>query len=340
MRAREIGLIARAQGLASRLLSRAALETLAEADDLTALARGLEQSGVLPEPIGQPLDAFAIERAIGRAANGYIETLRRWQEAPPGVLDVFAADHDRRSLRALLRGAAQGAPSEARGAGLQPTPLLPRLALVELARQPSPAGVVGHLVTLAHPDAPQLLPFVRKTQPDLLALDRVLLQAFADRATRAAAHADRILRDFVTELIDIGNAENALAMAGESAEVDAADNFVSGGRWLSRSAFRSAATSSSPQLALTRLTASLARSPLSSSLPLVTRDAGHLIRGFLSKVLERLTRHARMDPLGSAPLLRVLLRIDAQSRDLRALAWGVTLGAPVSLRKQQLVTPR
>jgi vacuolar-type H+-ATPase subunit C/Vma6 len=340
MRAPEIGLIARAQGLASRLFSRAALENLAEADDLTALARGLEQSGALQDPIGQPLDVFAIERAVGRAANGYIETLRRWQEAPPGVLDVFAADQDRRSLRALLRGAGQGAPGEARVGGLQPTPLLPRLALIELARQPSPADVVGHLLTLAHPDAAQLLPFVRKTQPDLLALDRVLLQAFADRATRAAVHTDRILCDFVAELIDIGNAENALAMAGEPADVDAADNFVSGGRWLSRSAFRSAVTSGTPQLALTRLTASLARSPMFSSLPVVAADAGHLIRGFLSNMLARLARHARMDPLSSAPLLRVLLCIDAQSRDLRTIAWSVTLGAPVSLRKQQLVTPR
>jgi hypothetical protein len=60
---------------------------------------------------------------------------------------------------------------------------------------------------------------------------------------------------------------------------------------------------------------------------------------FLSNTLARLTRLARVDPLSSATVLRVLLLIDAQSRDLRALAWGVTLGTPVSLRKQQLVTP-
>lgn len=341
MRTREIGLIARAHGLGSRLCSRATLESLAEADDLTAFARDLERSGAIRDPIGLPLDVFAIERAVTRSANEYVATLRRWQEAQPGVLDVFAADQDRRSLRALLRGAAQGAASEARLEGLLPTPFLPRLALIELARQPSPAGVVGHLAMLAHPDAPRLLPFVRNTQPDLLALDRVLLQAFADRATRAAARGgDRTLREFVAELIDAGNAQNALAMAGEHRDTDPALNFVDGGRWLSPSAFRAAASSTSPQRALTLLTTALARSPIALSSPVAPRDAAHRDRLFLSSAMARLARHARVDPLGSAPILLVLLRIDAQSRDLRALAWGVTLGVPAALRKQQLVTPR
>jgi vacuolar-type H+-ATPase subunit C/Vma6 len=335
----EIGLIARASGLGSRLLSREAIESLADANDVAAFGHSLERLGGIRDPIGWPLDVFAVERAIERTAYHYIETLRRWEEAPPGVLDVFTANQDRRSVRALLRGAAQGASSDARIAGLLPTPLLPRLALHELARQPSPAHVVSQLVMLAYPDAAQLLPLVRSTRPDLLAIDRVLLAGFAQRATRAAARGDRLLREFVAESIDVGNAQNALVTAGEFRDMDATDDFVGGGRWLSRSAFRSAATSSSPQQALSRLTAALARSPIASSLPIVAPDTGHLDRMFLSNTLARLTRLARVDPLSSATVLRVLLLIDAQSRDLRALAWGVTLGTPVSLRKQQLVTP-
>ena len=335
----EIGLIARARGLGSRLLSRAAIESLAEVDDLATFAHGLERLGGLGDPIGQPLDVFAVEAAIARTAHRHIETLRRWEQAPPGVLDVFAANQDRRSLRALLRGAAEGASSDARSDGLLPTPLLPRLALVELARQPSPAHVVGQLVRLAYPEAARLLPLVRSTRPDLFAIDRVLLEAFAQRATRAAARGDRLLRQFVAELIDVGNAQNALAIAGELRDADTADNFVEGGRWLSQPAFQNAVTSGSPQQALAQLTAALARSPIAASLPVVAPDTGLLDRMFLSSTLERLTRQARVDPLSSAPVLQVLLRIDAQSRDLRALAWGVTLDTPVSLRKQQLVTP-
>jgi vacuolar-type H+-ATPase subunit C/Vma6 len=335
----EIGLIARARGLGSRLLSRAAIESLAEVHDLATFAHGLERLGGTRDPIGQPLDVFAVEVAIARAAHRNVNILRRWEEAPPGVLDVFVANQDRRSLRALLRGAAQGASSEARRAGLLPTPLLPRLALVQLARQPSPAHVVGQLVMLAYPDAVRLLPLVRSTRPDLFAIDRVLLEGFAQRATRAATHGDRLLREFVAELIDVGNAQNALAIAGEFRDAGTVDNFVDGGRWLSRSAFQNAVTSSSPQLALARLIEALRRSPIASSLPVVAPDTGLLDRMFLSNTLDRLTRQARIDPLSSAPVLKMLLRIDAQSRDLRTLAWGVTLGTPVSLRKQQLVTP-
>jgi hypothetical protein len=56
-------------------------------------------------------------------------------------------------------------------------------------------------------------------------------------------------------------------------------------------------------------------------------------------LLEWLARASRIDPLSTAPLLRVLMLVEAQSRDLRALAWGAVLGTPPSLRLQRLVTP-
>jgi hypothetical protein len=64
-----------------------------------------------------------------------------------------------------------------------------------------------------------------------------------------------------------------------------------------------------------------------------------LERVFLGKTLQRLKQQSRSEPLGSARLLGVLLRLEAQARDLRALAWGAALGTPPATRKQQLVTP-
>jgi vacuolar-type H+-ATPase subunit C/Vma6 len=335
----EIALVARARGLARHLLARETLETLAEADDVEAFARRLSRLDAATDPVAEPYSVFAVERAIGRTANRHLRTLYRWQEGAPGVLDVFAAHQDRRSLRALPRGAAQGAPSEARLEGLLPTPSLPQLALTELAHQASPAGVVGHLVLVSHPDVPRLLPLVRRTQVDLLALDAALLSGFADRTTRAAAGADEATREFVGMLIDLGNAQNALLMAGEPRDFNPGDVFVAGGRWLTASAFVSAAARASRQQALTALTAALARSPLAPALPVVESDLLNLDRAFLGAALKRLTYAARLAPLSTAPLLRVLLLIEAQSRDLRMLAWSAAFGAPPSLRRQQLVTP-
>ena len=104
---------------------------------------------------------------------------------------------------------------------------------------------------------------------------------------------------------------------------------------LSRVIFEAA----SPQRALTMIAAELARSPLAAVLPVTAGDVGHLDRAVLVAALQWLTRTARLNPLSAAPLLRFLLLVEAQTRDLRALAWGAALRTPVLLRKQQLVTP-
>lgn len=335
----ELALVARSRGVGIHLLSRAALESLADASDLSAFARGLARMGTQLDPMGDVPDLAAIELAAGRTAARHMRTLLRWQQRSPGVLDVFIADQERRSLRALLRGALQGAPSTARLAGLLPTPALPVAALAELARQPSPFAVVAQLVALRHPDAARLVPLVAKTQPELFPIEVALLRGLAARAGAAARLGDGILQNFVRERIDLGNVQNALLLAGGPRDIDPVDAFVDGGQWLSREQFVKAAASTSRQACLTGVTSALARSPLAPVLPVVADHLASLERAFLANLMERLARDARIQPLGTAPLLRVLLRIEAQSRDVRALAWGVTLGTPPAMRRQDLVTP-
>ncbi len=339
MRTGEIALIARARGVSTRLLSRETLETLAETDDLPGFARGLSRLGGAIDPVGEPADIFVIERAIGRTANRHLRTLYRFQERRRGVLDVFAALQDRRSLRAILRGAAQGASPETRLDGVLPTPLLPQRALLELAHQASPAAAVSQLTLLGHPDAQRLLPIVQQSQPDLLAVDIVLLRGFAERATRIASGTDGPMRDFVSALIDVGNAQNALLVSSAPRDIDPKAIFVHGGRWLTVGAFVSAANAGSQQSALDAIAAAFARSPLASSLPVVASDFASVDRAFLTAALRMLAHTTLLNPLSTAPVLRVLLLVDAQCRDLRALAWGAVLATPASLRKQQLVTP-
>lgn len=334
----ELALVSRARGLATHLLKRDALESLADAPDLYSFARALARTGRL-EPLGDAPDLAAIEQAVRRTAARHLRTLARWQEAAPGVLDVFFASQDRRSLRAFLRGALQGAPAEARLAGLVPTPTLPERALTELAREPTPKGVVLHLVLLRHPDAARLLPLVAKAQPELFALEAALLRGWAARALDAAKRGDAVLRDYVTGAIDLGNAQDALLLSSGPRDVDAASCFVDGGRHLAKDAFVQVAQAPSRPAALELLRKALAGSTLDDVFPVGADDPAHVDRRFLALTLERLGRAARALPLGTAPLLRFLLALEAQGRDLRTLAWGVVLGAPPALRRQDLVTP-
>jgi len=335
----ELALVARARGVSTHLLSREALESLAESPDLPALARALARLGPTIEPVGETADIEAIEQAIRRTAARHLRRLGRWQQRSPGVLDVFWADQDRRNLRALIRGALQGAPVAARSSGLLPTPRLPERALTELARQASPQAVVRQLLLMGDAEASALLPHVQKAQPELFAIEVALLQAMASRAVVAAREGDETLRQYVRERIDLGNVQNALLITGAPRDVDVAAAFVEGGRWLSRQAFASAAGAASPQAALASMRAALAESPLAHTLPLVAGDASRLDRAHLAATVERLGRLARTEPMGSATLLGVLLRLEAQARDLRAVAWGAALGTPPALRRQQLVTP-
>jgi hypothetical protein len=212
--------------------------------------------------------------------------------------------------------------------------------LSRLAAASSPAEVVGELVLVNHPDARRLRPLVQASQIDLFAADVALLEGFAERATRAAVRADRQARDFVHLLIDAGNVQNALLLASGSGDVIPADIFTRGGRWLSGQAFVAAASTNRPERALTLLAAALVGSPLASALPVVAGDAAAFDRLSLVVLLRHFTRAARLEPLSTAPLLRVLLLIDAEGRDLRALAWGTELRTPPAVRTHQLVTPR
>jgi hypothetical protein len=137
----------------------------------------------------------------------------------------------------------------------------------------------------------------------------------------------------------VGNVQQALLVAGGPREIDPAEVFVEGGQWVPRDRFIAAASAGSSQAALAVLTTALHGSPLVSSLPVVAGDIAQMDRVFLTDVLARLKQHARLEPLGTAPILLLLLRLAAQSRDLRTLAWGAALGTPPLVRKAHLVTP-
>ena len=101
-------LIARVCGRAAHLVGRRRLIELARAGDLVRMVSLLEEaygSSLGVAPGSTPLQT---ELAVRRAAAFHLATLARWSRRHPDLLTPFFLDEDRRSVRALLRGAAAG----------------------------------------------------------------------------------------------------------------------------------------------------------------------------------------------------------------------------------------
>lgn len=311
------GLNARARGLASHLLGRQALDGLIGSTSLSALARVLIDRGAIEEL--DAANAASLERALRRAAHHAWSKLTPW--APSVVFDVFFADRDRRTIRALLRGALQEASQQTRLAAAFPTPRLPERALEVLAGRSSPQQVVEELLLLSHPDAAALMLSARSKRPDLFELEAALSRSSLERA-RSAARCDRVLRRFVAERIDQTNQQNAVLLAGTK-DVAPEAIFIDGGLALKLETFLEIA-SLDREAALSRFD---------------ERDLPRMERRALSASIERTHKALRLDPIGAAQTLFFLLRLEAQTIDLSRIVWGVALGVPPPLLRAELVTP-
>jgi vacuolar-type H+-ATPase subunit C/Vma6 len=250
---------------------------------------------------------------------------------------IVLEDEDRRSVRAILRGAAAGAASEARLAGLIPTPALPERLLEELAAKPTPKEVAALLAVWGHPFGPAAVGAASVEHPDLFRLELEIDRVFAARAVAGARRGGPVLRAFVADAIDYANAMAALVLAAGESEQPPASAFLAGGRRLDRQRFLEAVAAGAGA------GAKLAAAFGADEAALLQRhagDAGALERELLALRIRRLRDLARRDPLGSAPLLLYFLRLRAEQENLRLLLWGAALGAPDALRRDRLVPSR
>jgi vacuolar-type H+-ATPase subunit C/Vma6 len=320
---------ARVRGLGSRLLPPEEMSRLSEAADLQALARALATLGVLPQEM-PGATAPALELALRRAAGAPVRIVRRWlgdrEEAMAVALDV----EDRRSLRALIRGAAEGVHADARLAGLIPTPTLPERLLQELAGRVRIRDQATLLIAAGHPYGPAILAAAAAAVPDLFAIELAIARTFAERALRGARHAGSFLRAYVGGLIDSDNCRIVLHLAGRELAEPLAPAFLVGGR-LSPAELERAARAGNSQTAA-RMIGAAVGGRLGS---LVVRHASNpaaLEEALEAHDLEYLRHHARLDPLGPAPALFYLRQLRQQSVALGRLVWGLDFGLPSNPR--------
>lgn len=327
----------RARGLGTHLLDRSALEELATSDS-GSFVRALARTRAVPGGLTQSASLADAQAAIRRTAMHHLRRIEPWV-GNAGALDLFYAEQERRTLRALLRGAIEGASPEVRLAAALPTPRLPDRALRELALQPTAAKVALHLLALGHPDASRLLPIANDAQPVLFDLDVALLRGFAERVRSAARTGDPNLVSWARGRIDTANAETALALAGGASELDPATCFVEGGETLAKDAFVQASRARTRTQAATLLARAMRAGVVTDALRASEGDSTRFETEMLARSLADQRRRARVDPLGSAPVVLFLLRLEAQSRDLLRLSWGASLGVSPSSSAANLVTP-
>jgi vacuolar-type H+-ATPase subunit C/Vma6 len=237
-------------------------------------------------------------------------------------------DEDRRSIRNLLRGVVQGASVSARLTGLIPTRDLPERALEELAEQHTTLAVADLLATWGSPYGQALLKRTVEAPRDLLRLETAVNRCFAIRSSEAARRADGHLRAYVQQLVDLENAWAALLLAGQPDDVNRETVFLDGGRELTQSLFDAVVAEPEPPRAADRLAELFGASPLAPVFADYEVTRRRLEDEALISLIGHYTGEARRDPLGLAFAIAYVLRLRAESLDLRRIIWGVALHAP------------
>ena len=326
---------ARARGLATHLLTRRDLDALARAPDVATLGAELRGHG-FPVAEGER-SPEALELAVRRVAAARLRVLARWAGPRVRLLAVLFEDEDRRSLRAVLRGAVQQAATDARIAGLIPTPALPERALRRLAEQSSAVAIAALLTVWRNPYGSVILPLAATAQPDLFTLELALNRTFAARAGWAA-RGTGLLAAYVRETIDLENAYTALVLTAGGKDLVPGDAFLGGGDRVSLGGFIEAAAAGSAVVATRALSTAFGVTPLARAFERFGADPGELEDAVLRIRVRELMRATRLAPLGPAPLLAYALRVRAEILDLRRIIWGVTLAAPPAALTRSLLT--
>ena len=320
---------ARARGLANRLLGRAGIEQLAAATSVVELAHELERAGY--PGAGRGTSPEALERTVGANAQRQLSILIRWCRERTQFLPIVFEDEDRRSLRALIRGATASVPSGRRLRGLVPTAALPRKALEELARLSTPAEIAATLTVWHNPYGEAIREEAARTHPSLFRMELAINRLFAVRGARGGKKGGRDLRAFVEESIDLENAVAALVLSTSESEpaesLEPAACFVEGGRRLDRETFSVAALSDDAHGAHRVLASVFAGTDFERAFE-GRSEVGWDVELALFRVrLEALVKRARRDPLSVLPILAFVFRARAEGLDLRNLIWARALGA-------------
>lgn len=317
--------ITRTRGLASHLLRDEQYRALCEAQGIGALGAQLTTLGIVHAPAtGVPYDAAALEESLRRRAGARLRVLASWAGERVEQLAPLLDDEDRRSIRALVRGAVAGAAPEARLTGLIPTSSLPLRALQQLATAGDVATVGAQLLTWRHPFASAVAEEAQRQHLDLFHLEVALTRAFAERALRTARR-DTAMRRFAERTIDLENLWSVLILADQHADLDPASIFVCGGTLIRADDIAAAQIAGSRFDIAERLRVRVAHTPLAAALTAANRSAEDAAARALEREFRALARTA---PLSLAPVVHFVLRQRVELQALLRVTWSIAMHVP------------
>lgn len=318
--------IARVRGLEGHFLDDDTLRARQAAPGLEALATALRADGIITTELPPPIAAADVELAIRRWATAMLRIVGRWAGPRSAALPYLFDEEDRRSVRAMLRGALQRAPAALRLAGLIPTPALPERSLEVLSRATTAADVATHLAVWGHPFAAELARATAGAEPDPYLLETIIDRCVSRQALAGADRADdRDLRRYVTDTIDLQNAVTALALARDGEDSVPRDLFLAGGRAVTIGPFEEAIATGAAATAMRRLRPLLADVPCAECLA----EPPHEVEWHLLRCrIRTLSRAALMRPLGPIAVIRFGLLLRWQVTELQRATWTAALGAP------------
>jgi vacuolar-type H+-ATPase subunit C/Vma6 len=309
---------ARCRGLGSTLLGRAEWDRLEAATEWRAIPRVLQP---WLRSAGVPATPRDLDAALVQHHASVLDVVERWLGPRRRFLRVVWEGEERCALRAVLRGAAEGAAADRRLDGIVPTRGLPVRLLRRLAEARSPADAIAALGRAGHPFAPALARARIGPGPaGLLELDLALSRAWAERAVEGVRGGGLRLVQWVREAID---AENALALAVSAewvADLPPEDAWLPGGGRIDRQRFVAIARAEPGTDPLDLLRAHFRRGAIREALDEAT-EVPALARQILRRRTEAARAAARRDPLGPWPTCWFLLRTRLELTDLRHAAW-------------------
>lgn len=321
-----VDVVARARGLSGKLLTPAALAELAQSSDLRDLSTRLAAHRTRPAP--EVVSAQSLEDDERRHYGAQIRLIARWAGAHVTLLAPLYDDEDRRSLRAILRGAVAGVPAVDRLSGLIPTPALPLRALDQLASTDAPASIAALLVTWGTAYGPPLAAEASRQNPDLFQIEHALVSTWATRARRAGRRGDRAMRTFVERQIDLANLWTALLIAEHGFDGPPGSLFIEGGSLIKRGTLEQAAAAKGRSRAVDILDRLVRQSPLAAA---TGREEN--VEDRIRRALTREQRTiARQQPLGTAAIIEFWLRLRGEAAAIRRIIWSIAAGVPAAAR--------
>ncbi|HSE28757.1 MAG TPA: V-type ATPase subunit [Gemmatimonadales bacterium] len=314
---------ARCRGLGTHLLGRAELAAVEAAVEWRALPRLLQPHLAAPEPPSTPRE---LDAALLRRYGSALAVVERWLGPRRRLLRVVWEDEERRTLRSLLRGAAEGASVDRRLEGAVATARLPGRLLRRLAGARTAADGVALAAATGLPLAAAVARIrIGPGAAGLLELEIALSRAWAERAIAGARGGGRAFRGWVGEAIDAENVL-ALSLAGSwIGELPPEEAWLPGGRNLGRVRFAAIARVADDAARAGQLRQVFRRGPIRAALD-AAADPADLERQLLDRRTAAAGAGARREPLGPWPTCWFLLRSRLELERLRRASWALAFG--------------